>query len=129
MSVFGGSAWTWNEQRQQFYFHQYTVGQPDLNYANAAVLQDMIDVMKFWLDKGVDGFRMDAVHRLFEDQQFKDEPPNPNRSNSTVPEEYSYWKHIYIFSQPENFKILSKYREFIDEYSNKHGSSRSESIW
>ena len=61
VSVFRGSAWEWNEQRGQFYLHQFVAGQPDLNYRNPAVLEEMLDVIRFWLDRGVDGFRMDAV--------------------------------------------------------------------
>lgn len=61
VSVFYGSAWTWSEKRKQFYLHQFTKQQPDLNYRNPKVFEKMSDVMKFWLEKGVSGFRVDAV--------------------------------------------------------------------
>jgi alpha-glucosidase len=61
VSVFHGSAWTWSEKRQQYYFHQFTKQQPDLNYRNPAVLERMKEVLRFWLAKGVYGFRCDAV--------------------------------------------------------------------
>lgn len=61
VSVFYGSAWTWSDKRQQYYFHQFTRQQPDLNYRNPVVLQKMEDVLRFWLAKGVSGFRCDAV--------------------------------------------------------------------
>lgn len=63
VSVFHGSAWTWSEIRQQYYFHQFTKEQPDLNYRNTAVLERMKDVLRFWMSKGVSGFRCDAVNK------------------------------------------------------------------
>ena len=59
--MFGTRAWTWNEQRQQYYLHQFAAGQPDLNYRNPKVVQAMKDVLIFWMDRGADGFRIDAV--------------------------------------------------------------------
>lgn len=61
VSVFRGSAWEYNEERGQFYLHQFVAGQPDLNYRNPAVIEDMKSALTFWLDVGIDGFRMDAV--------------------------------------------------------------------
>lgn len=61
VSVFYGSAWEWSDKRQQFYLHQFTIQQPDLNFRNPAVVKNMEDVLKFWLGKGVSGFRCDAV--------------------------------------------------------------------
>jgi alpha-glucosidase len=60
--VFNTRAWTWNEQRKQYYLHQFAVGQPDLNYRNAEVVQEMKDVLTFWMTMGADGFRIDAVN-------------------------------------------------------------------
>jgi alpha-glucosidase len=62
--VFGTRAWTWNEQRQQYYLHQFAAGQPDLNYRNSKVVEAMKDVLIFWMDRGADGFRIDAVWLL-----------------------------------------------------------------
>ena len=62
-SFFGGPAWTWRPEREQFYLHQFTPGQPDLNYRNPDVYQEMLDVLTFWMDHGCDGYRMDAVIR------------------------------------------------------------------
>ena len=81
MNQFGGSAWTWDEVRKQYYFHQYDPAQPDLNWRNPRVRKAMEDVLLFWLDRGVDGFRVDAISKLYEQDHLKDEPP----SNLDVP--------------------------------------------
>ena len=79
LSIFGGSAWTFDERRGQYYMHQYLKEQPDLNYRNPEVLPAMLDAMRFWLDRGVDGFRVDAVHRLWSrTPRFLDEPLDPD---------------------------------------------------
>lgn len=90
-SVFYGSAWTWNEQRQAFYFHQFDKSQPDLNFRNPVVVDEMKNVLKFWLDKGASGFRVDAVNHLFEETHLLDEPiDNPND-----PLSYGYTHKVY----------------------------------
>ena len=98
ISVFRGSAWEWSEARGQFYYHAFTKEQPDLNYRNPAVIQEMLDILGFWIEKGVDGFRMDAVPFLFEDSEFRDEP----RSHLTSdPEDYLYLLHIFTWNYPQ----------------------------
>lgn len=72
--MFYGPAWTWNERRQQYYFHQFAKEQPDLNYRNPQVVEEMKNVLRFWLGKGAAGFRVDAVNHLFEVEDFRDEP-------------------------------------------------------
>lgn len=93
------------------------VGQPDLNYENPEVLKEMLAAMKFWLDAGVDGFRMDAVQTLFEDQHYLDEPANPDRPSTTIPFDHGYWKHIYTINQPRVLEALAEYRKLIDIYT------------
>ncbi len=73
LSVFGGSAWQWDEARQQYYYHRFYVQQPDLNWTNPQVKKAMYDVERFWIDRGVVGFRLDAITSLFEDPQWRDE--------------------------------------------------------
>lgn len=73
LSVFGGSAWQWDEARQQYYYHRFYVQQPDLNWSNPQVRKAMYDVERFWINRGVVGFRLDAITSLFEDPQFRDE--------------------------------------------------------
>ncbi|XP_022165961.1 alpha-glucosidase-like [Myzus persicae] len=74
VSVFGNSMWEWNEIRQQYYLHQFYKEQPDLNFWNPLVRQEIQDILRFWLDKGIDGFRMDAIPFLYERQDLLDAP-------------------------------------------------------
>ncbi|XP_049306792.1 maltase A2 [Bactrocera dorsalis] len=122
-AVFGGSAWTWVEERQQYYLHQFLPQQVDLNYASPKVHEHMKDVMKFWLDRGVDGFRMDAtnflVEKRFENGTFPDEPPSgqPNNPNDNT----TLLNHIYTRELWENTEIIYEWREFLDEYQRLNG--------
>ncbi|MFC7553291.1 alpha-amylase family glycosyl hydrolase [Pseudoroseomonas wenyumeiae] len=77
ISHFGGSAWEWDESTGQYYLHSFLKEQPDLNWRNPAVRAAMLDVLRFWLDRGVDGFRVDVIWLLIKDDQFRDNPPNP----------------------------------------------------
>lgn len=91
-SVFGGSAWTFRPEREQWYLHQFFPEQPDLNYRNPAVVQEMTNVLKFWMNKGVSGFRVDAINHMFESPNFEDEPRNDWNDD---PNSYDYVNHIY----------------------------------
>lgn len=86
-----GRAWTFNDDRQQYYYHQFFPEQPDLNYRNPAVVQEMKDVMTYWLEKDVAGFRVDAFNHMFEDSQFRDEQINDWANENT----YDYTTHEY----------------------------------
>lgn len=92
LSAFSHSAWTWNDEREQYYLHQFTPEQPDLNYREPRVLQAMNDVMTFWMDKGADGFRIDAINFLFEDSAMRDEPQSGITEDSN---NHEYLSHIY----------------------------------
>ncbi len=76
-SVFGGPAWAWDEVTGQYYYHAFLACQPDLNWRNPDVVGAMLDVLRYWLDEGVDGFRVDAIHHLMEDEGLTDNPINP----------------------------------------------------
>ena len=108
LSVFRGSAWEWSEVRQQFYYHAFTLEQPDLNYWNPAIIQEMKDILKFWTDKGVAGFRMDAVPFLFEDQEFRDEPESGKTDD---PEDYNYLRHVFTWNYPEVKEVLADFTD------------------
>uniref|UniRef100_U5ELE7 alpha-glucosidase n=1 Tax=Corethrella appendiculata TaxID=1370023 RepID=U5ELE7_9DIPT len=123
LSAFRGSAWKWNTKRQQFYLHQFHEKQPDLNYRNPKVVAEMKDTLKFWLDKGVDGFRIDAVTNLFEAQKDKtgfypDEPPSHATDD---PDDEKYLNHIHTHDQDENFDMVYQWREFMDNYQKVNG--------
>jgi len=127
-SVFRGSAWEWNEVRQQYYLHQFAVAQPDLNYRNPAVVTEMKNVIKFWLGKGVAGFRIDAVPYMFEIDldrynQYPDEAPSndPTCPNSA---DACYLQKIYVQDQPETFDMIYQWRELVDEFHTEHGGDQ-----
>jgi len=88
LSIFGGPAWTWDTTRCQYYMHNFLTSQPDLNFHNPDVQNALLDVARFWLDRGVDGFRLDTINFYFCDQQLRDNPalPNSARNNTIAPE-------------------------------------------
>src|SRR5271170_264096 len=87
LSEFGGSAWTHDEASGQYYYHAFLAQQPDLNWRNGQVREAIYDVMRFWLGKGVDGFRVDVIWHLIKDAEFRDNPPNPNYHDGRPPHE------------------------------------------
>ncbi|KAF2891956.1 hypothetical protein ILUMI_14217, partial [Ignelater luminosus] len=117
LSIFKYSAWKYSEKRKQYYYHAFAEAQPDLNYRNPLVVEEMKDVLKFWMDRGVDGFRMDAVTSLFEDEALRNEP---KAGNNVPPYENDYLKHIYTKDLPETYDMIYQWRKFIEEYSNEH---------
>lgn len=120
VSIFGGSAWEWHEERGQYYLHNFLKEQPDLNYHNPAVQQEALDIAKFWLDRGVDGFRLDVINFCFHDQQLRDNPPRPLELGAATQFEgedpYSQQAHIYDKSRPEMIPFLNKFRALMDQY-------------
>ncbi|RXG54393.1 Maltase 2, partial [Armadillidium vulgare] len=118
LSVFRYSAWEWSEKRKQFYLHQFLKEQPDLNFRNPDVVSEMNNVFRFWLDKGVDGFRIDALKHLVEDIYDGDEPISVN-SGETDATKYDYLDHIYTVNQPETFDITRGWRQILDMYKDK----------
>ncbi|XP_058793274.1 alpha-glucosidase-like [Phymastichus coffea] len=117
LSMFGGSAWEWNEERGQYYYHQFLKSQPDLNYNNPKLQIEMEKVINFWLKRGVDGFRVDAVSHLYEDPLLKDEP----RSKESVPpDDYLYLVHNHTRDLDETYSIVNTWKELMDEYSKYH---------
>ncbi|ALC40924.1 Mal-A1 [Drosophila busckii] len=124
-SEFRYSAWEWNEVRQQYYLHQFAKAQPDLNYRNPAVVNEMKNVLRFWLAKGVAGFRIDAIPYLFEVEldrynQYPDEPLS-NDTNCPDPDDHCYTKHIYTQDLPETTDMIYQWRELVDEFHRVHG--------
>ncbi|EDW00813.1 maltase A3 [Drosophila grimshawi] len=123
ISVFRGSQWTWHEGRQAYYLHQFHAKQPDLNYRNPKVVEAMKDVLRFWLRKGVYGFRIDAVPHVFEVEadvngNWPDEPRNQYVSD---PEDYAYLDHIYTTNQPETIELVYDFRQVLEEIDQELG--------
>ena len=117
LSSFGGSAWEWDSATGQFYYHAYLKEQPDLNWWNPAVKAAMYDVLRFWLARGVDGFRIDALRQVVKDKQLRDNPPNPEWTPGENP--YHSLLPIYSTDQPELMEIIHRFREVADEYDER----------
>ncbi len=119
LSLFGGGAWQWEPRREQYYLHNFLVDQPDLNFHNPDVQQATLDNVRFWLDRGVDGFRLDAINFCFHDAQLRDNPPKPadkRVGRGFSPDNpYAYQYHFYNNTQPENLPFLEQLRA-LDEY-------------
>ena len=123
-SFFGGSAWTFNAHRGQYYLHNFLVEQPDLNYHNPDVQNEALEIAKFWLDKGVDGFRLDVVNFYFHDQELRDNPPIQKDDGNGCTQYEGLWpytmqRHLYDKSRPENVAFLSKLRDICDQYDDR----------
>ncbi|GMR10549.1 MAG: alpha-amylase family glycosyl hydrolase [Anaerolineae bacterium] len=116
LSYFGGPAWTWHEDTQQYYMHSFLKEQPDLNWRNPQVVEAMHSVLKFWLDRGVDGFRVDAVLPIIKDDQFRDDPLRTEASfgKDTGPAENQL--RIYSANRPELHGLLRHMRDLMDGY-------------
>jgi alpha-glucosidase len=121
LSIFGGPAWEWDSERQQYYMHNFLKEQPDLNFHEPEVQQELLDIARFWLDKSVDGFRLDTVNFYVHDKELRDNPvlPPADRDYTTAPEvnPYNWQDHLYDKSRPENLVFLERLRGVMDEYT------------
>ncbi|NRP38838.1 Oligo-1,6-glucosidase [Marinobacterium sp. xm-a-121] len=123
LSIFGGSSWQWDTQRQQYYLHNFLTSQPDLNFHNPEVFQANLDNMRFWLDLGVDGFRLDTVNLYYHSAGLENNPPHPegmpyiNSVDASNP--YVRQTHQYDLSQPENLNFLKAMRDLLNEYDDR----------
>ena len=118
LSVFGGSSWEWDTRRRQYYLHNFLASQPDLNFHNPDVQEAMLDVARFWLERGVDGFRLDTINYYFHDKLLRSNPPASVTGANTVPavNPYGRQKHDYDKTQPENIAFLKRFRALLNEY-------------
>lgn len=114
-SVFGGPGWTWDARRQQYYMHNFLPGQPQLNVHNREVQDALLDVARFWLDRGVDGFRLDAINFSMFDPQFRDNPPLP-AGNRLITRPFDLQKHEHNMSHPDIVIFLERVRSLTDSY-------------
>jgi alpha-glucosidase len=109
-SVFGGPAWDWDEQTRQYYYHMFLPQQPDLNWRNPEVRQAALDVFRFWLDRGADGFRLDVVDAYYKDDQLRDNPPAWGIRG------YERQQHVYDRGRPELIETYAEIRRLLDSY-------------
>jgi alpha-glucosidase len=120
LSVFGGSAWQWDTGRCQYYMHNFLSSQPDLNFHNEEVRKQILEVAKFWLERGVQGFRLDTSNFYFHDKELRDNPPwgDTPRTDGTVPlnNPYARQRHIYDKTRPENLAFLKSLRVLLNQY-------------
>ncbi|MBB94354.1 MAG: alpha-glucosidase [Rhodobacteraceae bacterium] len=120
LSIFGGPAWQWDSRRQQYYLHNFLVAQPDLNFHCEEVQLALLDVAKFWLDRGVDGFRLDTINFYIHDRELRSNPALPYelRNDSIAPQvnPYNHQEHLYSKNQPENLAFLERLRALTDQY-------------
>ncbi|WP_309570970.1 alpha-amylase family glycosyl hydrolase [Deinococcus sp.] len=117
VSFFGGPAWTLDAASGQYYLHQFLPSQPDLNWRNPDVRAAMGDVLRFWMRRGVDGFRVDVIWLLAEDDRFLDEPVNPDWTPASV--EHARLEHIYTQDQPETHEYIRELRQVLDEFDDR----------
>ncbi len=120
LSVFGGSSWQWEASRRQYYLHNFLTSQPDLNFHNPAVQKAMLDVVRFWCERGVDGFRFDACHCQFHDAQLRPNPSRPRKPGEPLPDNAQAMQvHLRDRTQPENEVFMEKLRQVLD----RHGAA------
>src|SRR3954466_8539668 len=120
LSIFGGSAWKWEPRRAQYYLHNFLVEQPDLNFHCPAVREAVLADMRFWLERGVDGLRLDAINYCFYDKQLRDNPPKPTAARTgqgfRPDNPYAYQYHHFDNTQPENLQFLAELRALTDRF-------------
>jgi len=120
MSLFGGVAWRWEPRRAQYYLHNFLSSQPDLNFHDPDVQQATLDNVKFWLDKGVDGLRLDAINFCFHDRQLRDNPAKPVEKRVgrgfSPDNPYAFQYHHHNNTQPENLPFLEDLRALLDQF-------------
>ncbi|WP_035055379.1 alpha-glucosidase [Andreprevotia chitinilytica] len=118
LSIFGGSSWQWDTRRNQYYLHNFLTSQPDLNFHSLEVQEAVLADIRFWLERGVDGFRFDACNFHFHDTQLRNNPPAEVRDTKTVSADnpYGYQTHRYDKSQPQNIAFLKRIRSLLDRY-------------
>lgn len=110
---FGGSAWTFDSATQQYYLHSFLPQQPDLNWRNRDVREALFNVVRFWIDQGVDGFRLDVINLIAKDYKFRSNPLCLGKRP------YEMQRHIYDRNQPEIHQYLREFRQLVDSYGDK----------
>jgi len=114
---FGGPAWTWSPRRRQYYLHNFLTEQPDLNVRNPQIHAALLGAARFWLDRGVDGFRLDVANYYIQDEALRDNPPAAY--DRTPLRTYQFQQHLYDKSRPETLEFIAKLRALTDQYSDQ----------
>ena len=121
LSIFGGVAWTWDPRRRQYYLHNFLSSQPQLNFHSAEVRAAQLDNLRFWLERGMDGFRLDSINFPFHDAQLRDNPAKPmelRQGRGFSPDNpYAFQYHTYNNTRPENLAFLEDVRRLMDGYA------------
>jgi alpha-glucosidase len=117
VSAFGGSAWQYDTATGQYYYHAFLPQQPDLNWRNPEVREAVLDAMRRWMERGVDGFRMDAIWHIIKDSQLRDNPPNPGYAPELPPD--NTLLHDYTRDRPEVLKVIAAMRDTVDEFEGR----------
>ncbi|MHA2370860.1 MAG: alpha-amylase family glycosyl hydrolase, partial [Candidatus Hodarchaeales archaeon] len=115
-AYFGGSVWQWDAATEQFYLHHFLKEQPDLNYQNPDVRRAVLDVVRFWLDKGVDGFRLDVIHMLYHDEKLRNNPRSWQAIPSDMNSSLNFQNHLYDVHQPQTHEFLKELRSLAGHY-------------
>lgn len=116
ISLFGGQAWSWDTRRRQYYMHNFLTEQPDLNFHNPAVRAAILDVARFWLDRGIDGFRLDVANFYYCDKLLRSNPAKREGGAGQFLRPYWHQRHLYDRSQPENLDFMAEIRALVDSY-------------
>ncbi len=120
LSIFGGSAWEWEPRRRQYYLHNFLKSQPDLNYHCESVRKQILQEVEFWLERGVDGLRLDAINFCFHDKELRNNPSKPvaERKGRGFSEDnpYAFQRHIYDNTRPENLEFLTCLRGLMNRF-------------
>ena len=117
LSNFGGSAWEYDPKTEQYYYHAFLREQPDLNWRNSQVIAAMLNVLRLWLERGVDGFRVDVLWHLIKDEQFRDNPVNPDWREGTDP--YQRLLELHTTDQAEVHAVVTRMRRLVDQYQDR----------
>jgi alpha-glucosidase len=117
LAAFGGPSWTWGPRRRQYFLHNFLPEQPDLNYWSPAVQAAILDVARFWLERGVDGFRLDVINYLFHDPALTDNPTVAHHGPLALPTRFQ--RHIHDRSRPETLGFVARLRALLDSYPDR----------
>jgi alpha-glucosidase len=117
-SVFGGPAWTWDARRGQYYLHNFLSGQPQINGHNPAVQRELLDIARYWLDRGVDGFRLDAINFMMHDPALTDNPPAADTGQPRT-RPFDFQQHRFNQSHADIPGFLERVRDLLDSYGDR----------